>query len=274
MISKLLPFVIMTSFVTGCATSPTGRSQFIFMPDTQINQMGLQAFDTLKRDKKLSYNSQYNQATACIANAITQVVGGSWEVVVFEDKSPNAFALPGNKIGVHTGMLKLVDNQEQLAAVIGHEIGHVLAKHSNERASQEMAMSQGMNILQAMTMPTSALGQLGFGLLGVGAEYGVLKPYGRTQESEADIIGVDLMAKAGFDPRFSISLWQKMEQATQGKQPVEFMSTHPSHATRIQTWNNICRKQWGCINKLSRWVSNRIVFKHESRFSVLPSVSF
>lgn len=234
MISKLLPFVIMTSFVTGCATSPTGRNQFIFMPDTQINQMGLQAFDTLKRDKKLSYNSQYNQATACIANAITQVVGGSWEVVVFEDKSPNAFALPGNKIGVHTGMLKLVDNQEQLAAVIGHEIGHVLAKHSNERASQEMAMSQGMNILQAMTMPTSAMGQLGFGLLGVGAEYGVLKPYGRTQESEADIIGVDLMAKAGFDPQFSISLWQKMEQATQGKQPVEFMSTHPSHATRIQ----------------------------------------
>jgi predicted Zn-dependent protease len=234
MISKLITFVIMTSFVTGCATSPTGRSQFIFMPDTQINQMGLQAFDTLKRDKKLSYNSQYNQATACIANAITQVVGGSWEVVVFDDKSPNAFALPGNKIGVHTGMLKLVGNQEQLAAVIGHEIGHVLAKHSNERASQEMAMSQGLNILQAMTQPTSALGQLGFGLLGVGAEYGVLKPYGRTQESEADIIGVDLMAKAGFDPRFSISLWQKMEQATQGKQPVEFMSTHPSHATRIQ----------------------------------------
>jgi predicted Zn-dependent protease len=204
------------------------------LPETQVDQMGLQAFDTLKRDKKISYNAQYNQATTCIANAITQVVGGNWEVVVFEDSSPNAFALPGNKIGVHTGMLQLADNQEQLAAVIGHEIGHVLAKHSNERASQEMAMSQGLNILQAMTMPTSAMGQLGFGLLGVGAEYGVLKPYGRTQESEADIIGVDLMAKAGFDPKFSITLWQKMEQATQGQQPVEFMSTHPSHATRIK----------------------------------------
>lgn len=97
-----------------------------------------------------------------------------------------------------------------------------------------MAVSQGLNVLQALTMPTSPLGQLGFGLLGVGAEYGVLKPYGRTQESEADMIGVDLMAKAGFDPRNSIGLWQRMEQATQGKQPVEFMSTHPSHATRIQ----------------------------------------
>jgi predicted Zn-dependent protease len=234
MIKKILHVLVTTLALTACATSPTGRSQLIFMPDTQINQMGLQAFDTLKRDKKLSYNSQYNQATTCIANAITQVVGGNWEVVVFDDSSPNAFALPGNKIGVHTGMLQLVDNQEQLAAVIGHEIGHVMAKHSNERASQEMAMSQGLNILQAMTMPTSALGQLGFGLLGVGAQYGVLKPFSRTQESEADIIGVDLMAKAGFDPRQSIGLWQKMEQATQGKQPVEFMSTHPSHATRIQ----------------------------------------
>ena len=241
MFPKLFPIVIkaFTSSVlavvlSSCATSPTGKSQFIMMPDNQINQMGLQAFDTLKSDKKISYNAQYNQATTCIANAITQIVGGNWEVVVFEDKSPNAFALPGNKIGVYTGMLQLVDNQEQLAAVIGHEIGHVLAKHSNERASQEMAVSQGLNILQAMTMPTSALGQLGFGLLGVGAEYGVLKPYGRAQESEADMIGVDLMAKAGFDPRQSIGLWQKMDQATQGQQPVEFMSTHPSHATRIQ----------------------------------------
>jgi predicted Zn-dependent protease len=229
-----LLFTAFAALLTACATSPIGRSQFIFMPDNQVNQMGLQAFDTLKKDKKISYNSQYNQATTCIAQAITRETGGNWEVVVFEDTTPNAFALPGNKIGVYTGMLKLVDNQEQLAAVIGHEIGHVLAKHSNERASQEMAMSQGMNVLQALTMPTSALGQLGFGLLGVGAEYGVLKPYGRTQESEADMIGVDLMAKAGFDPRFSISLWQKMEQATQGKQPIEFMSTHPSHATRIQ----------------------------------------
>ena len=241
MFPKLFPIVIkafawsvLAVLTSSCATSPTGRSQFIMMPDNQINQMGLQAFDTLKSDKKISYNAQYNQSTTCIANAITQIVGGNWEVVVFEDKSPNAFALPGNKIGVYTGMLQLVDNQEQLAAVIGHEIGHVLAKHSNERASQEMAVSQGLNILQAMTMPTSALGQLGFGLLGVGAEYGVLKPYGRTQESEADMIGVDLMAKAGFDPRQSIGLWQKMDQATQGQQPVEFMSTHPSHATRIQ----------------------------------------
>ena len=234
MFNKLFPILILAFLVTACATSPTGRSQFIMMPENQIDQMGLQAFNTLKRDKKISLNPQYNKTTRCIARAITSVTGGKWEVVVFEDNSPNAFALPGNKIGVHTGMLQLVDNQGQLAAVIGHEVGHVLSKHSNERASQEMAVSQGLNILQALTMPSSSLGQLGFGLLGVGAQYGVLMPFSRTQESEADIIGVDLMAKAGFDPRNSITLWQKMEQATQGKQPVEFMSTHPSHATRIQ----------------------------------------
>jgi len=234
MFNKLFPILILAFLVTACATSPTGRSQFIMMPENQIDQMGLQAFNTLKRDKKISLNPQYNKTTRCIAHAITSVTGGKWEVVVFEDNSPNAFALPGNKIGVHTGMLQLVDNQGQLAAVIGHEVGHVLSKHSNERASQEMAVSQGLNILQALTMPSSSLGQLGFGLLGVGAQYGVLMPFSRTQESEADIIGVDLMAKAGFDPRNSITLWQKMEQATQGKQPVEFMSTHPSHATRIQ----------------------------------------
>ncbi|MFZ2171043.1 MAG: M48 family metallopeptidase [Methylococcaceae bacterium] len=235
MLKKFFPALLSTCLLSACITSPTGRSQFVFMPDEQINQMGLQAFDTLKKEKPVSNNGQYNQIANCIAGAITRETGGNWEVVVFEDKSPNAFALPGNKIGVHTGMITLVDNQDQLAAVIGHEVGHVLAKHSNERASQEMAVNGGMAIVQAVSSPQSALGQTAFGLLGVGAQYGILMPYSRVQESEADMIGVDLMAKAGFDPRQSVNLWLKMEQASQGQQPIEFMSTHPSHATRIQS---------------------------------------
>ena len=233
MFNKLFIFTTAACLLTACITSPTGRSQLVFMPDAQINEMGLQAFDTLKKDKSVSTNGKYNQVANCIANAITQQVGGQWEVVVFEDATPNAFALPGNKIGIHSGMLKLVNNQDQLAAVVGHEIGHVLAKHSNERASQEMVVNQGMNMVQAVAAPQSALGQTAVGLLGVGAQYGILMPYSRVHESEADIIGVDLMAKAGFDPRQSISLWQIMDQAAQA-QPIEFMSTHPSHATRIQ----------------------------------------
>lgn len=230
---KIFP-ILVTCLLSACATSPTGRSQFIFMPETQIDQMGLQAFDNLKKEKPISTNSKYNQLATCIAGAITKETGGNWEVVVFEDATPNAFALPGNKIGVHTGMLQLVDNQDQLAAVIGHEVGHVLAKHSNERASQEMAVNSGMSIIQAVSAPQTALGQTALGMLGVGAQYGILMPYSRTHESEADTIGIDLMAKAGFDPRQSIGLWQKMDQASQGQQPIEFMSTHPSHATRIQ----------------------------------------
>jgi predicted Zn-dependent protease len=154
-------------------------------------------------------------------------------VAVFEQNSPNAFALPGGKIGVHTGMLRVATNQDQLAAVIAHEVAHVLARHTNERISQEMAMQQGLGLIQAIANPVSPTGQVMMGLLGVGAQYGVLLPYSRLQESEADMLGLDLMAKAGFDPRESINLWINMEQAG-GSEPVEFMSTHPSHATRMQ----------------------------------------
>jgi len=235
MLKKICTVLATACAVTACITSPTGRSQLILLPDSQVDQMGLQAFETLKRDKPISNNARLNQVANCIAGNITQTIGGgNWEVVVFEDDSFNAFALPGNKIGVYSGLFKLVENQDQLAAVIGHEIGHVLAKHSAERASQELAVNQGMSILQAMTNPQSTMGKAAFGMLGLGAEYGVLMPYGRTQESESDIIGVDLMAKAGFDPRQSINLWQRMSQATQGQQTAEFMSTHPSHATRIR----------------------------------------
>lgn len=232
--NKLFLTLLASCVLTACVKSPTGRSQFMVMPDAEMNQMGLQAFDKLKQSKAISQNSRYNRFVNCIAQPLTQQVGGGqWEIVVFEDESLNAFALPGNKIGVYTGLIDLVDNQAQLAAVIGHEIGHVLAKHSNERMSQETAMQQGMGIVGAVVgTPTSALGQAGMAALGLGVEYGVLLPYSRTQETEADVIGLDLMAKAGFDPRQSITLWQKMSQASQG-QPPEFLSTHPADATRI-----------------------------------------
>jgi len=204
------------------------------MPDSQVNQMGLQAFDNLKKEKPQSKSTQYTQFVNCIAEAITYETDGSWEVVVFDDDSLNAFALPGNKIGVHTGLIKLVDNQHQLAAVIGHEVGHVLARHSNERMSQKTALDLGVSVVSAVSAPTTALGQAAVSALGIGAQYGVILPFSRTHESEADIIGLDLMAKAGFDPRQSINLWQKMAQASKGAQSAEFMSTHPSHDTRIK----------------------------------------
>ncbi|MXS80787.1 Peptidase family M48 [Nitrosomonas eutropha] len=230
---KLLFAFLWINFLTACATSPTGRTQLVFMPDTEVNSMGLQAFDTLKREKQISHDAVSNRFVSCVASAITREVGGEWEVVVFEDQSLNAFALPGGKIGVHTGLLNLVDNQDQLAVIIGHEVGHVMARHSNERLSQQVGTNLGISLVQAVAAPQSTLGQTAIGLLGIGAQYGIIMPYSRLQESEADMIGLDLMAKAGFNPSESIKLWQKMEQASQGA-PVEFLSTHPSHASRIQ----------------------------------------
>lgn len=228
---KKLPFIVLSSVLAACATSPTGRNQLIFMPDTQMNQMGLQAFDQMKKEKPVNKDGVFNQTAQCIVSELTKGMGQNWEVVVFEDATLNAFALPGAKIGVHTGMMQLVDNQDQLAAVLGHEVGHVLARHSNERASQETLVQQGMNMIGQTEYGQNPLIMGG---LGLGAKYGVLMPYSRTHESEADMIGVDLMAKAGFNPEESVTLWQKMEQASQGNQPSEFMSTHPAHVTRIQ----------------------------------------
>jgi predicted Zn-dependent protease len=210
-----------------------GRTQFTVMPKSDVDKMGLQAFATLKKQKPISTQAATNRIVQCIAAAITREIGGEWEVVVFEDDTLNAFALPGNKIGVHTGLVKFVDNQDQLAAVIGHEVGHVLANHSNERMSQEFAVNQGLTLIQAIGVPQSALGQTAIGLLGIGAQYGVILPFSRLHESEADLFGLELMAKAGFNPRQSIPLWQKMEQASKGQNPAEFLSTHPSHDTRI-----------------------------------------
>lgn len=231
---KLILALLVVIVLAACATTPTGRSQLAFMPDNELDSMGLQAFEDLKKGKTINRNVRENEFVHCIATAIThEVGGGNWEVVVFEDSTLNAFALPGNKIGVHTGLVDLVDNQHQLASVIGHEIGHVLARHSNERMSQKMGAQMGISLIAAVAAPQTPLGQTALSLLGVGAQYGLIMPFSRLHESEADVIGVELMAKAGFNPSESVTLWQKMAQASQGAQPVEFLSTHPSHATRI-----------------------------------------
>lgn len=233
MMTRIVIFILIAMTLTACSTTPTGRSQVAFMPDDQIDSMGLQAFSELKKEKKMSQNTRENEFVRCIAAAITREVGGNWEVIVFEDNTLNAFALPGSKIGVHTGLVDLVDNQDQLASVIGHEVGHVLAKHSNERLSQKVGAQVGISLIAAVAAPQTELGRSAMGLLGVGAQYGLIMPFSRLHESEADEIGLELMAKAGFNPAESVTLWQKMAQASQG-QPAEFLSTHPSHETRIE----------------------------------------
>lgn len=166
----------------------------------------------------------------CVADAITAPLGGRWEVVVFRADDPNAFALPGGKIGVNSGIFRVARNQDQLATVIGHEVAHVVAQHANERISTAYATQTGLSLLGALAGPQQA--QL-LAMLGLGAQVGILMPWGRDQEREADLIGLDLMADAGFDPRQSLELWRNME-AVAGEQPPEFLSTHPAQGTRIQ----------------------------------------
>ena len=232
MLKKLLTITLFIMLLLSCATSPTGRSQLLLMSSGEMDQMGAQSFTSLKKDLPIEQDPKLNTYVRCVATAITNEVGGDWEVVVFKEPSANAFALPGRKIGVHTGLLAIAKNQHQLAAVLGHEVAHVLANHSNERVSQQTAVNQGLSITQAVLNPQSELGRTGMGLLGLGTQYGIIMPFSRAHESEADIYGLDLMAKAGFDPRESVALWINMGKAG-GQSPPEFMSTHPSHETRI-----------------------------------------
>ncbi|MEX2352690.1 MAG: M48 family metallopeptidase, partial [Gammaproteobacteria bacterium] len=193
----------------------------------------------MKQQTPVSRDRRINTYVQCITDAILAEVPSrvSWEVTVFDDDAVNAFALPGGKIGVYTGLLKVADGQDQLAAVIAHEIAHVTADHSNARVSAAYATQTGLQLAQAMAGAASPQKAQLWGLLGVGLQMGVLLPYGRGQESEADILGLEYMARAGFNPAASISLWENMGKAG-GNQPPEFMSTHPSHQTRMRDLNN------------------------------------
>lgn len=225
--------------LAGCTTSSTGRSQLMMMSESDLNKMGNASFEEMKTKEKISQSPEINRYVQCVANAITVNVpksahDGAWEVVVFDSEQVNAFALPGGKIGVYTGILKVAENQDQLGAIIGHEVAHVIEHHSNERLSSNQVSQMGLSIvsvvLESQNIESRNMVMAG---LGLGVQYGVLMPYGRSHESEADIVGQDLMAESGFDPKGSIKLWQNMAKQSTGAPP-EFMSTHPSNATRIK----------------------------------------
>ena len=221
--------------ITACATSPTGQPQLHLFPEDQVAEMGKAAYQEIKQKTPISQDAGLNQYVQCVAQAITRVVAPdtSWEVTVFQDKAANAFALPGGKIGVNTGLLEVATNQHQLATVIGHEIAHVQADHGNARMSASSATQTGLALVQIIAGAASPQKQQLIGLLGAGAQVGILLPYGRSQESEADHLGLEYMARAGFNPQESVNLWRNMAEGS-GSQPPEFLSTHPSHGTRIE----------------------------------------
>ncbi|GAA0823632.1 M48 family metallopeptidase [Colwellia sp. D2M02] len=235
-----LTFLTALVLLSACSTSTTGRKQVMLFSDNELNQMGAASFEDMKKNTPISRDKNVNAFVQCVADAITANVpksahNGAWEVVVFDSKQVNAFALPGGKIGVYTGILNVTEDQHQLAAIMGHEVGHVIEHHSNERLSAGKLSNIGMAVT-TIAVGASDLENKGLWMagLGVGVQYGLIMPYSRSHESEADIVGQDLMARSGFNPQASIKLWQNMDKLSNGAAPAEFMSTHPSNQTRIK----------------------------------------
>jgi predicted Zn-dependent protease len=228
--------LVLSLVLVACQTSPTGRRQLALIPDAQVEKMGVDGFAELKKQEKISTDANATRYVICVSGAITRALPDQrqWEVVLFDKADVNAFALPGGKIGVYTGLLKVAKNQNQLAAVLGHEVAHVIAEHGKERVSEQLAANGGLQVLAAvMGNKGDNRRALLLSALGLGAQFGFLLPHSRAQESEADIMGLEYMAKAGFDPAQSVELWKNMAAAG-GSGPPEFASTHPSHDTRIE----------------------------------------
>jgi predicted Zn-dependent protease len=240
---------LVVGLLAGCATAPvTGRQQFILIPASQEIALGLKSYQEILKQSKLSQNKKtidmVNRVGGNIARVATRdypvTRDYEWEFAVIEDdKTPNAFALPGGKVAIYTGILKYTQDEAGLATVVGHEVGHVLARHGAERMSQYLLAQLGavaLNVaIKDQSPATVAAINAGYG---VGTTVGVLLPFSRVEESEADHIGLILMAKAGYDPRTALAFWQRMAEVG-GEKPPAFMSTHPTDEKRIDQI-----KQW------------------------------
>ncbi len=236
--------------LVGCETNPyTGRKQLLMTSVGQEMQMGAQAYNQVKSDPKMrpSQDPREIEPVKRVAARIIEAAKRSkyaemaqqfqWEVTVIkDDKTANAFALPGGKIAVYTGIFPMAKTEAGLAAVMGHEVVHALARHGAERMSQGQVANIGLQVVGAavgMSSKNPMLGQATMAALGAGAQVGVLLPFSRKHESEADYVGILLAADAGYNPRESVALWERMAHMSGGEGTAEFLSTHPSHDTRI-----------------------------------------
>ena len=223
--------------LTACATttSSTGRRQYVgAVSQDQLNQLGAQTFTEARRKGPLSSDPRQNAYVRCVVDALVRQLPAeqraiAWESAVFAENEPNAYALPGGKVGINTGLFSVARGQDQLAAVVAHEIGHVIERHHDERITRQMGAAGVVQLLGALAGDYGQLATQGGGML---AQTGFLLPGSRAQESEADVVGQRLMAQAGFDPRAAVALWQNMIAAG-GSRPPQWLSTHPDPSSRI-----------------------------------------
>ena len=224
--------------LAACETVPvTGRSQLVLIPEGTEVAMGLDSYQQVLHNAKVSSDPRLNEQVTRVGRRIAEATGRrdyQWEFRVIEDNQANAFCLPGGKVAVYTGILPITRDDDGLAAVLGHEVAHAVARHGGERLSQTLVVQTGLAATQAALADRNpAVVQSVAALLGAGASVGLLLPWSRGQESEADHLGLIYMAKAGYPPRAARDLWVRMSEASGGGKKLEFLSTHPSDATRI-----------------------------------------
>lgn len=248
MATRLILSICLT-FLTACSTVPiTGRSQLNLIPGSSMLSMSAQQYGTFIKSNKLSQNRQQSDLVKKVGlriqDAVERYFAASglqshladyrWEFNLVEDKQVNAWCMPGGKVVVYSGILPIAGDEAGLAVVMGHEIAHAIAEHGNERMSQGLlAQLGGAALSTALSTKPAATQKLWMTVYGAGAQYGAILPYGRMQESEADHLGLVFMTMAGYDPNTAIGFWERMAAQKGGKSPPEFLSTHPSDATRI-----------------------------------------
>lgn len=230
-----LPLAFAALALSACAYNPElGRQQMTIVDDSSLTKAGEQAWSQALAKSNVSADRAATARVRAVGQRVVDAAGlgqRPWDYAVFVDTAPNAFVLPGGHVGVTTGLLKIVDNDDQLAAVIGHEAGHVVARHAAERQSQNLTSSLVLGVLGAASGSSDAARAISsYG--SDAARYGFLLPFSRKQELEADRLGVDFMQRAGYRPREAVVLWLHM-QAQGGSSTPQFASTHPSDASRI-----------------------------------------
>lgn len=241
---------IITVFFFSCQTVPiTGRQQLSLIPSESVLSMSFQSYGEYLSKHTVIADSEdarmVKRVGRRIQNAVEQyfadhnmrdrLQGYKWEFSLIADKSINAWCMPGGKVAVYTGILPIAKNEAGIAVVMGHEISHAVAGHGEERMSQGLITQMGgMLLADAVSQKPKETANLFLGAYGIGTQVGILLPYSRVQESEADRLGLIFMAMAGYDPHEAVDFWQRMSKAKQGASPPEFLSTHPADATRIR----------------------------------------
>ncbi len=232
------PLIVATLLgAVACQTVPlTNRPQLLLIPEGTEIQLGLSSYQEILQKARVSHDPALNEQVTRVGTRIAEATGRTdyqWEFRVLEDKQANAFCLPGGKVAVYTGILPITRDDAGLAAVLGHEVSHAIARHGGERLSQQLAVQGGLLAVQgALARRDGPTVQLVAAALGAGATVGVLLPWSRLQESEADHLGLIFMAKAGYHPSAARDLWVRMASLGGPRQP-EFLSTHPEPQTRI-----------------------------------------